>query len=170
MCLAPGAPLAVRSVLHVIAPGVLHTHTQSSLCSPSGLRPTGLWCIAWHSCSQESSVDWMDGIEGGEAISKPSSLGRGQHCPPLALGCLFRLCLPLWQLLLLSFWGGGWALRKAGWVWLPQTPCCLVFPQGRYRSRVWCHCPLSLLLPALSDLTGCRGERGIQVMTVSQRL
>lgn len=25
-----------------------YAHTQSSLCSPSGLRLTGLWCIAWH--------------------------------------------------------------------------------------------------------------------------
>ena len=64
---------------------------------------------------------WMDGVEGGEAISEPSSLAGGEHCPPLALGCLLRLCLLLWQLLLLSFWAGGGALRKsAGWLTTDQ--------------------------------------------------
>ena len=102
-------------------------------------------------------MDWMDGTEGDESISKPRKLGGGDCCPPLALGCLFRLCLLLWQLLLLSFRGGGGELRRsAGWVWLPQAPCCPVFPQGRYRSQAWCHCPVSLLLPALSTSLGVR--------------
>ena len=75
MCLAPGAPLGLTSILHVIALGVLHTHTIIPLLPQWAEAYLSLvHCLA---LPAGRKVDWMDGTEGDESISKPSKLGGG---------------------------------------------------------------------------------------------